>query len=148
MNFFDGSLTNDNQRQKNNPIISFIILVGPKFIWVLQTGFLLPIVRTNNFFLSSSSSVFLFFSPFFKVFCFENCSDLLQEKMFLWLRKTFENSRLKAENLQNSIRTMKGQINYWHRIFSQLEVSTSLIFEKLWCQLKQIVGMYKPTETI
>ena len=35
------------------------------------------------------------------VFCYQNCSDLLWEKIVLVIEKNFWNSRLKAENLQN-----------------------------------------------
>ena len=35
------------------------------------------------------------------VFCYQNCSDLLWEKIVLLIEKNFWNSRLKAENLQN-----------------------------------------------
>ena len=34
------------------------------------------------------------------VFCYQNCSDLLREKIVLVIEKNFWNSRLKAENLQ------------------------------------------------
>ena len=34
-------------------------------------------------------------------FCYQNCSDLLWEKIILVIEKNFWNSRLKAENLQN-----------------------------------------------
>ena len=35
------------------------------------------------------------------VFCYQNCSDLLWEKIVLVIEKNFWNSRLKAENLLN-----------------------------------------------
>ena len=35
------------------------------------------------------------------VFCYQNCFDLLWEKIVLLIEKNFWNSRLKAENLQN-----------------------------------------------
>ena len=35
------------------------------------------------------------------VFCYQNCSDLLWEKIVLVIEKNFWNSRMKAENLQN-----------------------------------------------
>ena len=35
------------------------------------------------------------------VFCYQNCSDLLLEKIVLVIEKKIFNSRLKAENLQN-----------------------------------------------
>ena len=35
------------------------------------------------------------------VFFYQNCSDLLREKIALVIEKNFWNSRLKAENLQN-----------------------------------------------
>ena len=34
------------------------------------------------------------------VFCYQNCSDLLEEKNVLVMEKNFFNSMLKAENLQ------------------------------------------------
>ena len=75
---------NNNQRQKNNPNISFIILVSPKFLWVFQTGFLLPIVRTKyiSFYLQVAV-IFLFFLLFKKqyfvlkivlTYCVKKCS--------------------------------------------------------------------------
>ena len=41
-------------------------------------------------------------------FCYQNCSDLLWEKIVIVIEKNFWNSRLKAENLQ-FIQTLKGQ---------------------------------------
>ena len=35
------------------------------------------------------------------IFCYQNCSDLLWEKIVLVIGKNFWNSRLKAENSQN-----------------------------------------------
>ena len=35
------------------------------------------------------------------VFYYQNCSDLLWEKIILVIEKNFWNSRMKAENLQN-----------------------------------------------
>ena len=35
------------------------------------------------------------------VFCYQNCTDLLWERIVLVIEKNFWNSRLKAENLQN-----------------------------------------------
>ena len=35
------------------------------------------------------------------VFCYQNCSDLLWEKIVLVIEKNFWNSRLKAEKFQN-----------------------------------------------
>ena len=37
------------------------------------------------------------------VFCYQNCSDLLCEKIVLVIEKNFWNSQLKAENLQKKI---------------------------------------------
>ena len=58
------------------------------------------------------------------VFCFQNCSDLLWEKIVLVIKKSFWNSRLTAENSQNfwdylknlGIRTVKGHTNFWNRM--------------------------------
>ena len=46
------------------------------------------------------------------VFCFENCSDLLYEKMSSNWEHTFENSRLKVENLLNFW-------DHWDNFFKQ-----------------------------
>ena len=53
------------------------------------------------------------------VFCYQNCSDLLWEKIVLVIEKNFWNSKLKAENLQKIlksldqfIQTVKGQNNF------------------------------------
>ena len=43
----------------------------------------------------------VFFSMKILVFCYQNCSDLLWEKIVLLIEKNFWNSRLKVENLQN-----------------------------------------------
>ena len=54
------------------------------------------------------------------VFCYQDCSDLLWEKIVLVIENFFWNSRLKAENLHNFLRsleqfiqTVKGQDNFW-----------------------------------
>ena len=55
------------------------------------------------------------------IFCYQNCSYLLWEKIVLVIKKNFWSSRLKAENLQNFwnhyleqfIQTVKGQNNFW-----------------------------------
>ena len=52
------------------------------------------------------------------VFCYQNCSDLLWEKIVLVIEKNFWNSRLKAENLQI----------FWdhlNNLFKQWKVRTS-----------------------
>ena len=52
-----------------------------------------------------------------RVFCYQNCSDLLWEKIVLVVEKNFWNSRLKAENLQN----------FWdqyNNLFKQWKVGT------------------------
>ena len=50
------------------------------------------------------------------VFCYQNCSDLLWEKIVLVIEKNFWNSRLKAQflrSLEQFIQTVKGQNNLW-----------------------------------
>ena len=49
------------------------------------------------------------------VFCFQNCFDLLREKIVLAMEKNFRNSRLKAKYLRSQeqfIQTVKGQHNF------------------------------------
>ena len=53
-------------------------------------------------------------------FCYQNCSDILWERIVLGIEKNFWNSRLQAENLQNFLRSLeqfiqavKGQNNFW-----------------------------------
>ena len=49
------------------------------------------------------------------VFCNQNCSDLLWEKIVLVIEKNFWNSRLKAKilrSLEQFIQTVKGQNNF------------------------------------
>ena len=51
------------------------------------------------------------------VFCYQNCSDLLWEKIVLVIEKNFWNSRLKAENFQS----------FWdqkNNLFEQWKVKT------------------------
>ena len=51
------------------------------------------------------------------VFCYQNCSDLLWEKIVLVIEENFWNSRLKAENLQNFW-------DHWNNLFKQWKVRT------------------------
>jgi hypothetical protein len=44
---------------------------------------------------------FYFLRNALMVFCYQNCSDLLWDKIVIVIEKNFENLRLKAENLQN-----------------------------------------------
>ena len=57
------------------------------------------------------------------VFYSENCSDLMPEKLFLGLRKTFENLRLQVEDLQKVeiIRTIYSTIFETDYFFSFLK---------------------------
>ena len=48
-------------------------------------------------------------------FCYQNCSDLLREKIVLVTEKNFWNSRLKAKNLQKRFLTV-GQDNFGNKI--------------------------------
>ena len=51
------------------------------------------------------------------VFCYQNCSDLLWEKIVLAIEKNFWNSRLKTENLQkfwDHYRSVNLQSNFWY----------------------------------
>ena len=52
------------------------------------------------------------------VFCFQNCSDLLLEKVVLVIEKKKLTLRLKAENLQNSW-------DHQNNLFEQWKVRTS-----------------------
>ena len=48
------------------------------------------------------------------VFCYQNCSDLLWEKIAWVIEKNLWNLRLKAENLQNVRKSLQtGQNNFW-----------------------------------
>ena len=51
------------------------------------------------------------------VFCYQNCSDLLWEKIVLVIEKNFWNSRLNAKNLQKIW-------NHWNNLFKQWKVRT------------------------
>ena len=41
------------------------------------------------------------------VFCYQNCSELLWEKIVLVTEKDFWNSRLKAKNFQKNLRSLE-----------------------------------------
>ena len=43
----------------------------------------------------------IIFSKLTMVFCYQNCSDLLREKIVLVIEKNFWSSRLKAKNMQH-----------------------------------------------
>ena len=47
------------------------------------------------------------------VFCFQNCSDLLWEKIVLVIEENFWNSRLKAENFQNFWDHLNNLFKQW-----------------------------------
>ena len=47
------------------------------------------------------------------VFCYQNCSDLLWEKIVLVIEKNFWNSRLKAENFQNFWDHLNNLFKQW-----------------------------------
>ena len=47
------------------------------------------------------------------VFCYQNCSDLLREKIVLVIEKKFWNSWLKAENLQNFWDHLNNLFKQW-----------------------------------
>ena len=58
------------------------------------------------------------------VFCYQNCSNLLWEKIVLVIEKNFWNSRLKAREFakflrspEQFIQTAQGQNNFWDRFF-------------------------------
>ena len=67
---------------------------GSKFFSKAHSYFHWPVI-SNDTFISSKSEAWEM------VFCYQNCSDLLWEKMVLVIEKNFWNSRLKEENLQN-----------------------------------------------
>ena len=49
----------------------------------------------------------------YMVFCYQNCSDLLREKIVLVIEKNFWNSRLKAENFQNFWDHLNNLFKQW-----------------------------------
>ena len=60
--------------------------------------------------LELSVNIFVWFAL---VFCYQNCSDLLWEKIVPVIEKTFWNSRLKAENLQNFWDHLNNLFKQW-----------------------------------
>ena len=58
------------------------------------------------------------------VFCYQNCSDLLWEKIVLVVEKNFWNSRLKAESFQKNC-------DHWNNLFKQWEIifGNRILFE-------------------
>ena len=86
------------------------------------------------------------------VFCYQNCSVLLWEKIVLVIEKNFWNSRLKAENLQNFeiTRTIYLNSERSDQFLKQEAFLTcswrflgSNILEQLWSKLKKIIGIKK-----
>ena len=85
------------------------------------------------------------------VFCYQNCSDLLWEKIVLLIEKNFWNSRLKAENLQKFWDYKNNLFEQWkvRTIFATecflnlfLEVSqTYNTLQQLEFQLEKIIGI-------
>ena len=59
------------------------------------------------------------------VFCYQNCSDLLWEKIVLVIQKRFWNSRLKAENLQK----FRDHLNNLFKQFLVTECCFNLFLE-------------------
>ena len=81
------------------------------------------------------------------VFCYPNCSDLLWEKIVLVIEKNF--LKFEAEgrefakilrSLEQFIRTVKGQNNFWNRILFKL-VSGSFSDLAIIIQLEEIIGI-------
>ena len=46
------------------------------------------------------------------LFCYQNCFDLLREKIVLVIKKTFEFAKI-LRSLEQFIQTVKGQNNFW-----------------------------------
>ena len=74
----------------------------------------------DHCFLGNSLFALFLHSKSALAFCYQNGSDTLWEKIVLVIGKNFWNSRLKVENLQNFsrsleqfIKTVKGQNNFW-----------------------------------
>ena len=80
--------TND---AKYNCKVSFLVNHIPRALLLIN-----PSLNSNSQFLTVS----VFHVEVTLVFCYQNCSDLLWEKIVLVIEKNFWNSRLKAENLQ------------------------------------------------
>ena len=87
------------------------------FIWVIVSYF----CTRDGFFRMGIGGwrVTVLWGAVIMVFCFQNCSELLWEKIVLMIEKIFWNSRLKPNNLQKiysqTIRTILIQIrkNNW-----------------------------------
>ena len=81
-------------------------------------------LRLYGWMLINKKALFWYLDWFFSswneeemVFCYQNCSDLLWEKIVLVIEKNFWNSRLKAENFQNFW-------NHFNNLFKQWKVRT------------------------
>ena len=79
------------------------------------------------------------------VFCYQNCSDLLCEKIVLVIEKNFWNLRLKAEKFAKTLRsigkfihTMKGQTNAF--LTCSWRFLRSNILEQLNWNWKKLLG--------
>ena len=86
-------------------IMTFLFLEMRLRDWLYTRGKITPMLlqRIHNFFklkvvhLKSRK----YMTSGYMVFYYQNCSDLLWEKIGLVIEKNFWNSRLKADNLQN-----------------------------------------------
>ena len=74
-----------------------------------------PLLFFNRYILSIllqySNSIWIF--PIVLVFCYQNCSDLLGEKIVLLIEKKFWNLRLKAENFQHFWDQLNNLFKQW-----------------------------------
>ena len=110
-------------KYRNNRSVSWLLSCSLHFIWfpwffqVIKKSFPLWILNSVwkwtywnflTFMTLDALKIFLHqveiitsINRMYLVFCYQNCSDLLWEKMVLVIEKNFWNSRLKVENLQN-----------------------------------------------
>ena len=82
------------------------------------------------------------------VFCYQNCSDLLWEKIVLVIEKNFEAEGREFEiflrSLEHFIQTVKGQNNFWSQnvfLTCSWRSLRSNKLEQLEFKLEKIIGV-------
>ena len=86
----------DHERPHNG-IFCIFFLIQSHFLHICHNAFMLHHLHIYKHCAMEESNTQIWTM----VFCYQNCSDLLWEKIVVVIKKNFWNSRLKAKNLQN-----------------------------------------------
>ena len=86
---------------------------GQKSLWINCSTYVINKKSSSHYYLGIPTSIFscAFPVPTKMVFCFQNCSELMWEKLFQWEFANF------LSTLEQFIQTITGQNNFWNTMF-------------------------------